>query len=155
MANFKIVVSDPKTKTYQIDVTGPEANQYIGKSIGQTVDGATVGLNGYALKITGGSDKIGTVMRGDLPGSKRTKVLVTAGIGAKPKAAGSRRRMSMRGRVISPDTSQINTKIVEYGEKPIGVLLGGEAEGEVVEEVTAEAEVVEETAPEEEVVAEV
>ena len=82
MADFKIVVSDPKTKTYQFDVTGSEANQYIGKSIGQTVDGATVGLAGYTLKITGGSDKGGTVMRGDLPGPKRQQVLVTTGIGS-------------------------------------------------------------------------
>ncbi len=138
MADFKIVVSDPKTKTYQFDVTGSEANQYIGKSIGQTVDGATVGLTGYALKITGGSDKIGTVMRGDLPGSKRQKVLVTTGIGAKSKAAGSRRRMSMRGKEISPETSQINTKVVEYGEKDIETLLSGEPE--VVEEEETPAE---------------
>lgn len=128
MADFKIVVSDPKTKTYQFDVTGSEANKYIGKSIGQTVDGATVGLAGYTLKITGGSDKGGIVMRGDLPGPKRRKVLVTSGVGSKPKIKGTRRRKSMRGREISPDTSQINTKVVEYGEKTIDVLLGGEAE---------------------------
>ena len=138
MADFKIVVSDPKTKAYQFDVTGSEANQYIGKSIGQTVDGATVGLTGYSLKITGGSDKGGTVMRGDLPGPKRQKVLVTTGIGAKPKTKGTRHRKSMRGREISQDTSQINTKVVEYGEKDIETLLGGEAEEEPKEEAAAE-----------------
>ncbi len=138
MADFKIVVSDPKTKTYQFDVTGSEANQYIGKSIGQTVDGATVGLAGYTLKITGGSDKGGTVMRGDLPGPKRQQVLVATGIGAKPKVSGTRRRKTMRGREISPDTSQINTKVVEYGEKTIDALLGGEAEEAPEEEAAAE-----------------
>ena len=138
MADFKIVVSDPKTKTYQFDVTGSEANQYIGKSIGQTVNGATVGLAGYTLKITGGSDKGGTVMRGDLPGPKRRQVLVTTGIGSKPKVPGTRRRKSMRGREISPDTSQINTKVVEYGEKTIDALLGGEAEEAPEEEAAAE-----------------
>ena len=138
MADFKIVVSDPKTKTYQFDVAGSEANQYIGKSIGQTVDGATVGVAGYTLKITGGSDKGGTVMRGDLPGPKRQQVLVTTGIGSKPKVSGTRRRKTMRGREISPDTSQINTKVVEYGEKTIDVLLGGEAEEAPEEETVAE-----------------
>jgi small subunit ribosomal protein S6e len=138
MADFKIVVSDPKTKTYQFDVTGSEANQYIGKSIGQTVDGATVGLAGYTLKITGGSDKGGTVMRGDLPGPKRQQVLVTTGIGSKPKVSGTRRRKTMRGREISPDTSQINTKVIEYGEKTIDALLGGEAEEAPEEEAAAE-----------------
>ena len=138
MADFKIVVSDPKTKTYQFDVTGSEANKYIGKSIGQTVDGATVGLAGYTLKITGGSDKGGIVMRGDLPGPKRQKVLVTSGVGSNPKIKGTRRRKSMRGREISPDTSQINTKVVEYGEKDIAILLGGEAEAEGAGEVAEE-----------------
>ncbi|HJH31971.1 MAG TPA: 30S ribosomal protein S6e [Methanosarcinaceae archaeon] len=134
MADFKIVVSDPKTKAYQFDVTGPEANQYMGKSIGETVDGATVGLTGYTLKITGGSDKGGTVMRGDLPGPKRQKVLITTGIGSKPKTQGVRRRKSMRGRDISPDTSQINTKVIEYGDKTIAALLGGEAEESEIDE---------------------
>ncbi|HJH30178.1 MAG TPA: 30S ribosomal protein S6e [Methanosarcinaceae archaeon] len=138
MADFKIVVSDPKTKTYQFDVTGSEANQYIGKSIGQTVDGATVGLAGYTLKITGGSDKGGIVMRGDLPGPKRQKVLVTSGIGSKPKTNGTRRRKSMRGREVSSDTSQINTKVVEYGGKDIETLLGGEAKAEGAEETSEE-----------------
>ena len=138
MADFKIVVSDPKTKAYQFDVTGSEANQYIGKSIGQTVDGATVGLAGYTLKITGGSDKGGIAMRGDLPSPKRQKVLVTTGVGAKPKTKGTRHRKSLRGKEISQDTSQINTKVVEYGEKDIEILLGGEAEAEVAEETAEE-----------------
>ncbi|MGP8321682.1 MAG: 30S ribosomal protein S6e [Methanosarcinaceae archaeon] len=131
MADFKVVVSDPKTKAYQFDVTGPEANQYIGKSIGETVDGTTVGLTGYILKITGGSDKGGTVMRGDLPGPKRQKVLATTGIGSKSKTRGIRRRKSMRGREISHDTSQINTKVIEYGDKTIDVILGGGSEESV------------------------
>ncbi|MGP8319739.1 MAG: 30S ribosomal protein S6e [Methanosarcinaceae archaeon] len=138
MADFKIVVSDPKTKAYQFDVTGPEANQYIGKSIGETVDGATVGLPGYILKITGGSDKGGTVMRGDLPGPKRQKVLVTTGIGSKPKSYGIRRRKSMRGKEISNDTSQINTKVIEYGNKTIDVILGGGSEESVISEESVE-----------------
>ncbi len=138
MADFKIVVSDPKTKAYQFDVTGPEANQYIGKSIGETVDGATVGLSGYILKITGGSDKGGIVMRGDLPGPKRQKVLVTTGIGSKPKSHGIRRRKSMRGKEISNDTSQINTKVIEYGNKTIDVILGGGSEESVIDEESVE-----------------
>jgi small subunit ribosomal protein S6e len=56
LADFKVVVSDPKTKSYQFDVKGPEANKFIGKAIGQDIDGSIVGLSGYKLVITGGSD---------------------------------------------------------------------------------------------------
>lgn len=125
MADFKVVVSDPKTKSYQFDVKGPEANKFIGKAIGQDIDGAVVGLAGYKLLITGGSDKSGMVMRPDLPGPKRKKILVATGVGYAPKANGMRRRKMMHGKEISPDIIQINTKVVEYGEKSIEEIVGG------------------------------
>ncbi|MDG6243696.1 MAG: 30S ribosomal protein S6e [Methanolobus sp.] len=128
MADFKVVVSDPKTKSYQFNVTGVEANKFIGKSIGETVEGTTVGLPGYTLKITGGSDKSGMVMRSDLPGPKRRKVLVAEGTGYSPVSNGVRRRKMMRGKEIAPDIVQINTVIAEYGDKTIEKILGGEEE---------------------------
>ncbi|KXS41450.1 MAG: 30S ribosomal protein S6e [Methanolobus sp. T82-4] len=138
MADFKVVVSDPKTKAYQFDVTGAEANKFIGKAIGQTVDGGAVGLQGYTLKITGGSDKSGMVMRPDVPGPKRQKVLVAGGVGYTPVSKGVRRRKMMRGREIAPDIVQINAVVVEYGDKTIEKILGGEEEpAEETEEVEA------------------
>lgn len=125
MADFKVVVSDPKTKSYQFNVSGIEANKLIGKAIGQTVDGAIVGLPGYALKITGGSDKSGMVMRPEIPGPKRQKVLVAQGVGYSPVSSGVRRRKTMRGREIAPDIVQVNTIVVEYGSKPIDAIVGG------------------------------
>lgn len=136
MADFKVVVSDPKTKSYQFDVKGPDANRFIGKAIGETVDGGVVGLAGYTLKITGGTDKSGFVMRGDLPGSTRQKILVAVGLGYKAKSKGVRRRKFMRGKEIAPDVIQINTIVAEYGNKSIEAILGGGGEEtiEVVEE---------------------
>jgi len=135
MGDFKVVVSDPKTKAYQFDVTGADANKFLGKSIGETVEGAAVGLGGYTLKITGGSDRSGFIMRGDLPGSKRQKLLVSKGKGYSPKEKGTRCRKFMRGREIATDVVQINTKVVEYGDRTIEAILGGEEEAteEVVE----------------------
>ncbi|MBP2029317.1 small subunit ribosomal protein S6e [Methanohalophilus levihalophilus] len=133
MADFKVVVSDPKSKAYQFDVTGAEANKFIGKAIGETVDGEVVGLPGYTLEITGGSDNSGFVMRKDLPGPKRQKVLVAGGVGYSPKANGARRRKFLRGREIAPDIVQINSKVVEYGGKSIEDILGGGSEEEVEE----------------------
>ncbi|WP_094228181.1 30S ribosomal protein S6e [Methanolobus psychrotolerans] len=128
MADFKVVVADPKAKSYQFNVAGVEANKLIGKSIGETVDGAIVGLSGYKLKITGGSDKSGMVMRPDLPGPRRQKLLVASGIGYSPVAQGVRRRKMMRGREIAPDIVQINTVVAEYGDKTIAKILGGDEE---------------------------
>ncbi|MGB3908218.1 MAG: 30S ribosomal protein S6e [Methanomethylovorans sp.] len=125
MADFKVVVSDPKTKSYQFDVKGPEANKFIGKVIGQDIDGSVVGLSGYKLMITGGSDKSGIVMRADLPGPKRKKILAATGVGYSPKAKGIRRRKTMHGKEISSDIVQINTKVVGYGERSIEEILGG------------------------------
>ncbi|WP_406662175.1 30S ribosomal protein S6e [Methanolobus sp. ZRKC3] len=133
MADFKVVVSDPKTKAYQFDVTGAEANKFIGRSIGETVEGTVVGLPGYTLKITGGSDKSGMVMRPDLPGPKRQKVLVATGVGYVPASKGVRRRKMMRGREISPDITQINTVVTEQGAKSIDAILAGPEEEAAVE----------------------
>lgn len=127
MADFKVVVSDPKSKSYQFDIKGAEANKFIGKEIGQDIEGNAVGLPGYKLKITGGSDKSGVVMKSDLPGSKRRKVLVATGVGYIPKNDGMRRRKMMHGKEISPDIVQINTKVIEYGDKSIEEIIGGEA----------------------------
>ena len=69
MADFKLVVSDPKTgKAYNVDVTGAKSNKIIGRPIGSEIEGDVAGLPGYKLVITGGSDKDGMPMRGDLPG---------------------------------------------------------------------------------------
>ncbi len=120
MADFRVVVSDSKsTQAYQTVVTGAAVNKLIGKNIGDTVGGDVVGLAGYILKITGGTDKDGFAMRSDLPGPGRRKILVAGGVGYRPKADGVKRRKSMRGREISSDISQINTVIVEYGQKPL------------------------------------
>ena len=120
MVDFRVVVSDGKTaQAYQVAVTGTAANKFIGKNIGDTIGGDAVGLAGYTLKLTGGTDKDGFPMRGDLPGPARRKILVAGGVGYHPKAEGVRRRKSVRGREISSDITQINAVIVEYGQKPL------------------------------------
>ncbi len=120
MAEFRVVVSDTKTaKAYQAVVAGAAMNKFIGKNIGDTVGGDAMGLAGYTLKVTGGTDKDGFAMRGDLPGPVRKKILVAGGVGYKPKADGVKKRKSMRGREIASDIAQINTIVVDYGQKPL------------------------------------
>jgi len=120
MADFKLVVSDPKTgKAYNIDVAGPKTAKFVGKAIGAEVDGESAGLAGYTLVITGGSDKDGVPMRKDLPGQGRRRILVSGGIGYHPKAEGMRKRKTLRGNELSGDLIQVNAAVKEYGPKPI------------------------------------
>ena len=91
---FKAVVNDtsPKSKgkSYSVEITGSNYNHFLGKKIGDTVDGMFVGdgdkaLSGYKLAITGGADTTGRPMRSDLDGSGVKSVLITAGVGYKGK----------------------------------------------------------------------
>jgi len=124
LADFRAVVSDPKDgKSYQVPVAGHHANSLIGKKIGDIVDGIFVGLPGYKLQITGGSDKDGFPMRRDLPGPRRKKLLVSDSIGFNSQEGGLRIRKNMRGNTISPDTLQINMKVTQHGMKPVGDLV--------------------------------
>jgi len=95
----------------------------VGKRIGDQIDGIFVGLPGYKLLITGGSDKDGFPMRKDLPGPRRTKILVSKGHGFWPERKGTRRRKTMRGNSVSPEITQINLKVTIHGVKPIGDVL--------------------------------
>ncbi len=78
---------------------------------------------GYKLEITGGSDKDGFPMRKDLPGPRRKKLLVSKSIGFNALEGGLRRRKTMRGNTVSPDTLQINMKVTQHGMKPVSELI--------------------------------
>lgn len=124
MVEFKAVISDTKNgKSYQKIVKGHHANSLVGKKIGEEIDGIFVGLPGYKLNITGGSDKDGFPMRKDLPGAKRKKILITKSIGFNPKDRGVRRKKFVRGNMISQEITQINLKIISFGMKNVEDLL--------------------------------
>ena len=125
---FKVVVSN-KADSYQLEVDDTKALN--GLVIGDEFDGGIVGLDGYTLKITGGSDKNGFTMKKDVPGTRRIKSLLTGGIGYHPKADGVKRRKTVRGNTIADDIVQINSVVVKEGAKPIAEILGaGEEEEE-------------------------
>ena len=130
MVEFKAIINDVKTgKSYNAKVTGHHANSLIGKNIGEIVDGIFVGLPGYKLKITGGSDGNGTPMRSDLPGPKRRKLLLSEGLGFHERYPGERRRVMVRGSAISNETVQINLAVAEYGPRSIEETFAPAAEG--------------------------
>lgn len=147
---FIAVVNDTNPdnggRSYNMTISGNNLSQFLGKRIGDLVDGIFVGegeqtLAGYKLEITGGSDKTGTPMRSDLSGGNRQSVLVTASTGFKGhslvfkskggekkrfryKPDGMRKRRNFRGNTITQDTRQINLKVVEAANKSLGDILG-------------------------------
>lgn len=124
MVEFKVVVSDPKNgKSYKAEISGHHANLLIGKKIGDEIDGVFVGLPSYKLTITGGSDRDGFPMKRSLPGTRRTKILMTRSVGCKEIELGVRKKKSIRGNILSPDIIQINMKITTQGAKSIEELL--------------------------------
>jgi small subunit ribosomal protein S6e len=73
--SFKAVINDTnpshKGRAFSMDITGSNYNHFLGKKIGDAVDGSFLGegdqnLTGYKLQITGGSDTTGRAMRSDL-----------------------------------------------------------------------------------------
>ncbi|MES3516241.1 MAG: 30S ribosomal protein S6e [Natronomonas sp.] len=125
MVEFQVIVGDPDDgNTHSFEVDGQDANRFIGRSLGETVDGDAVGLPGYELELTGGSDNTGRPMRADINGTEIRKVLLTGGVGFEPTVDGERKRVAVRGAEVSEETRQINAKIVGRGEESIDDLLG-------------------------------
>ncbi len=115
-----VVISDSNDgKAYQAEVTGAKVGSLSGKKIGDNFDGKVLGLAGYELIITGGTDKSGFPMRKDISGPAKRKILVTGGTGYHPIENGRRKRKTIAGNEISSNTAQVNAKVTKYGQKSI------------------------------------
>jgi small subunit ribosomal protein S6e len=123
MVEFKLVISETAT-SFARTVGDPQSAGFLGKRIGESVGGELIGLTGYTLKITGGTDKSGFPLRPDLPGARQQRVFVGEGFGFDAPRHGMRRRRSFRGNQISEDTVQINLIVDQKGPKPLAELLG-------------------------------
>ena len=118
MAKFKIIVSDPETgKSQSVEVEETEAVPLIGRKLGEVIDGASIKLSGYKLKITGGSDKDGFPMRPNIHGGVRVGAILSEGVGFHSSQRGERKRKTLRGNVITEAIVQINMKVVEKPKK--------------------------------------
>lgn len=109
MTNFKITVSDTKGRSVTKELKDAEANAMIGLTVGSQADASAVGLDGK-ITITGGSDKSGVPIRGDVHGSARKYVLLSKGVGLQKTETGQRVRKLVRGNQISEEIYQINCR---------------------------------------------
>ncbi|MDP2947408.1 MAG: S6e family ribosomal protein [Nanoarchaeota archaeon] len=128
---FKINVSH-NGKTYKAE---KDNENLIGVSIGDKIDGAEISdeLKNYEVEVTGTSDKAGFAGMSEIEGPRLKKILLKYGKGMhkKPKGLkkinkkpkGLRLRKTVRGKEISLDTVQINTKVVKEGDKKFDELI--------------------------------
>lgn len=124
---FKVVISENEI-SYQVEADAANTKKFVGLTIGDEFDGELVDLEGYKLKITGGSDKNGFPMKKDVKGPRRIKSLLSGGLGYKAKADGVRRRKTIRGNTISEDVVQINTIVSQAGSKSLAEIFASEEE---------------------------
>ena len=117
---MKLVYSDRKSgKTGEMEVPKDKESMLAGKAMGETMEGALVGLDGFKLQITGLSDKSGSPSRAEVEGTRKATPLLSNGPGVRHPKKGFRVRRLVRGNIISTDTAQVNTVITEYGSKPL------------------------------------
>jgi small subunit ribosomal protein S6e len=120
MAKFKVIVSDPQAGTSKVvELEEARAAPFIGRRLGETLDGSAVDLPAHTVQILGGSDKDGVPMIGNVHGGVRRKVVLSNGTGFSAKKKGERRRKTVRGNIITDEIVQINMKIVERPAKPV------------------------------------
>ena len=136
---FKVNISEKSGKTWKLET---ESEELLGKALHDKLDGKEFypDLAGYEFEITGTSDKSGFTSSKDVEGVGLKKVLLTYGKGMhkKPKGdkktgtkpRGLRLRKTVRGKVISEDTRQVNTKITKVGAKKLADIFAKPAEGE-------------------------
>jgi small subunit ribosomal protein S6e len=109
-----LIVSNPADGTSQkVELDDQQLRALYGTRIGQVVEGAVAGMQGYKIKLTGGTDKDGIPMRPDVHGSAKARVILSGGVGYKPKDKGDKKRKVVRGNTVSTETTFLNFTIVE------------------------------------------
>ncbi|MFB0543334.1 MAG: 30S ribosomal protein S6e [Candidatus Bathyarchaeia archaeon] len=109
-----LIVSDPETgKSQKVEIAEDRIGAILGLRIGETINGSIAGLTGYKIQLTGGCDKDGFPMRPDIHGGGKVSVLLSGGVGFHPRGRGERRKKTVRGNVVTPETTFLNFKIVE------------------------------------------
>lgn len=128
---LKINISDSSGKTYKIEA---ETEEFFGKELHDKISGKDISadLEDYEFEIAGASDKAGITHHEKVPGIALKRILLTYGKAmhkrprregkkkiSNPRPKGLRLRKTVRGKVLSPDTVQINLKIIKQGKKTL------------------------------------
>jgi small subunit ribosomal protein S6e len=79
-------------------------------------------------------------MRPDVNGPALKEVLLEGGIGYEPSRDGERKRVTVRGKEVSDEITQLNVSIAERGDESVASLLGLEGADEAEDEDADEDE---------------
>ncbi len=114
---FKLVIGD-KGKSWKFET---DSEAFIGKSLNESVKGEefNADLSGYEFEITGATDSAGFPHSNEVEGVALKKILLTKGWGMRDSTPGIRRRKTVRGKVLSDRTAQINMKVIKEGSKKL------------------------------------
>lgn len=123
---MQVTIGTEDGETFQTEIE--DSSKLSGKKVGNEFDGGIIGLEGYTLEITGGSDRDGFPMRETVEGTARRKMFLEGGTGVNEEREGVRRRKSVRGNTVSDEIQQLNTRVVEEGSKTVEELLNEEDE---------------------------
>lgn len=123
---MQINIADPQTgaqKKFEIDDEKKLQHLY-DLRLAQEIDGGQLGeeFKGYIFRIMGGQDKQGFAMKQGVLTASRVRLLMPAGVvGCRGYGMrkGERQRKSVRGCIVSHETSVLNFIIVKNGEKDI------------------------------------
>ncbi len=120
---MRVVINEVKTgASFQREVPKERESVFYGKKIGDVFDGGIVGLDGFKLQITGGSNKDGVPMRADVAGQKRVTAVLANPPGVRGLRKGQKLKKSVVGNTVSLETVQLNAVIKEYGSKTLSEL---------------------------------
>jgi small subunit ribosomal protein S6e len=109
-----LIISDPETgKSQRFELEDSRMTTLLGQKIGDVIDGTLANMQGYKIRLTGGTDKDGIPMRPDVHGTAKADLLLSGGVGYKPAKKGERKRVLVRGNTVSNDTTFLNFSIVE------------------------------------------
>ena len=108
-----MIIADPDAGTNEKrELKDARMSSLVGLRIGETIDGTVADLAGYRIQLTGGTDKDGIPMRPDVHGGVKARVVLSGGVGFKPKNKGERKRVVVRGNTVTAETIFLNFKIV-------------------------------------------
>jgi len=109
-----LIVSNPADGTSQrVEIDDQQLRALYGTRIGQVVEGAVADMQGYRIKFTGGTDKDGIPMRPDVHGSAKARIILSGGVGYKPKDKGEKKRKVVRGNTVNAEIAFLNFTVVE------------------------------------------
>lgn len=130
---IKLCLANPKQgKTENIVLNPSQLTYFLGKKIGDEIDASFLGRAGYSIKITGGTDRDGFPMRPDISGGRKVAILISNSIGYHPKRKlsskkkkkrakrtmyGKRKRVMIRGNIITDAIAQINAILIEKSKE--------------------------------------